>query len=333
MQAGFRHADGFWPNLAALGYGIGGWVLGLWLCTVASGWLNAAGVLLLSHSLVISAYLLPECAHNSLFASPARNARLGSLLAWQTGACYSPYEALREKHFRHHIDNADVLALDHRNWLGRHPRIGRLVCVLEWAYVPALDLLLHALAVIRPWRRNDPGLRRRLLMVSMMRMAFFIALGWYSFQALLLYALAYMLFLHVMRFFDVHQHTYEVIESRVGDQNATSRRGDREYEQQHTYSNLISERRPWLNLLALNFPYHNAHHARPTEPWYRLPRLHRSLFGETSGRVLPFGNLLRSYHRFRVARIMGVDKDAVGDGPARGRDFAGALGVSFLVAH
>lgn len=90
---------------------------------------------------------------------------------------------------------------------------------------------------------------------------------------------------------------------------------------------------PWLNLLALNFPYHNAHHARPTAPWYRLPRLHRELFGDQYGQALPFRNLMRSYHRYRVPRLMGVEHDRAGVGAARGRDFVGALGVSFLVAH
>lgn len=333
MQTKFRHADGLLPTLAALSYGAGAWVLGLWLCTVPSLWLNGAGVLLLCHALVISAYLLHECAHNSVFAASAHNARLGLALAWQTGACYSAYEALREKHFRHHIDNADVVALDHRRWLQRHPRIRRLVIMLEWAYVPALDLLMHALAVVRPWRRNDAGVRRRIARVLCIRLALFGVLGWYSAKALVLYGVAYLLFLHVMRFFDVHQHTYEVIEIGGTDKPAAPLRGNREYEQQHTFSNLISAHQPWLNLLALNFPYHNAHHARPTEPWYRLPALHRSLFGERSEQVLKFRHLLQSYHRFRVERIMGVEQDMLGDGPARGRDFAGALGVSFLVAH
>ena len=38
---------------------------------------------------------------------------------------------------------------------------------------------------------------------------------------------------------------------------------DREYEQMNTYSNVTSLRHPWLNLLLLNFPYHNAHHEPP----------------------------------------------------------------------
>ena len=46
---------------------------------------------------------------------------------------------------------------------------------------------------------------------------------------------------------------------------------DRQYEEDNTYSNLLSTRYPWLNLLVLNFCYHNVHHNKPSEPWYRLP--------------------------------------------------------------
>jgi omega-6 fatty acid desaturase (delta-12 desaturase) len=43
---------------------------------------------------------------------------------------------------------------------------------------------------------------------------------------------------------------------------------------------VISFRYELPNWLVLNFGYHNAHHAKPTAPWYRLPALHRELFGD-----------------------------------------------------
>ncbi len=334
MKSILRHKDGLWPNLAAFSYGFGGWALGLVLCASPYLWLNAAGVLLLAHSLVICAYLLHECAHNTIFADPRANAGFGALLAWQTGACYSPYPALRDKHFRHHVDNADVLGLDHRTLLTRRPALRHVILPLEWAYVPALDWLMHALAMALPFWKPAPGRsRRRVIALLAARVGMFAILGLISAKALLLYAAAYALFLHVMRFFDVHQHTYEVFETGGDSKSPLRNRGDGAYEQMHTYSNLLSARFPGVNLLALNFPYHNAHHARPTEPWYRLPSLHRQLFAETCAQALPFRNLLASYHRHRVARLMGIDGDEVGAGASRGRDFVGALGVSFLVAH
>src|SRR5690606_29309005 len=52
---------------------------------------NIAGTVALAHSLIIAAYLLHECAHQSVFISAKHNARLGSVLAWLTGACYSGF--------------------------------------------------------------------------------------------------------------------------------------------------------------------------------------------------------------------------------------------------
>jgi hypothetical protein len=203
----------------------------------------------------------------------------------------------------------------------------------------------------------------RVLTVLALRTALFGLLAWVSPAALLGYALAYLLFLHVMRFMDVHQHTYEVWETLERPRRPADDRFDRDYEHRNTYSNLISARHPWLNLLVLNFGYHNAHHVRPTAPWYRLPRLHAELFGETAsapnlaagrtseasrasdsargprlrpagadrGQLLPFGRLLRAYHRYRVPRVLNGDPPGmdVGDG----RDFIGVVGVSFLTAH
>lgn len=56
------------------------------------------------------------------------------------------------------------------------------------------------------------------------------------------------------------------------------------YEQGNTYSNLNSQRHRWLNLLLLNFCYHNAHHQRASVPWYRLPAFRR----EGAGRADAF---------------------------------------------
>ena len=89
---------------------------------------------------------------------------------------------------------------------------------------------------------------------------------------------------------------------------------------------------PWLNLLVLNFGYHNAHHHKPIMPWYRLPAQHREMFGEDSGPVLPFRNLLKAYHEYRVPRILNEDEGDV-NGLERGRRFVGVDGVSFLTAH
>jgi fatty acid desaturase len=328
----FRQADALLPNAAAFAYVLAGYGLGLAALLAESAWLNAVGVLLLAHALVIAAYLIHECAHNTLFTDPHHNARLGSALMWLTGACYGRYEDLRHKHFRHHVDRADVVAFDFRPLLPRYRWLLWLMQRLEWCYIPAVDLMMHSLVIVLPFRLAGRRDRRvRVLTVLAIRVALFALLAWVSLKALLLYALAYLLFLHVMRFMDVHQHTYEVWETLERPRGAQDDRFDRDYEHHNTYSNLISWRHPWLNLLVLNFGYHNAHHVRPTTPWYRLPRLHAELFGDDRAQLLPFARLLRSYHRYRVARVLNGDPPGmdVGDG----RDFVGVVGVSFLTAH
>jgi len=96
-----RWEDGWLPNAMALAYALGAYALGLWACTAPAWWLNALGVLLTAHALVIAAYLIHECAHNTIFADNRWNAALGEVLLWLTGAGYGRYEDIRHKHFRH----------------------------------------------------------------------------------------------------------------------------------------------------------------------------------------------------------------------------------------
>ncbi|MEJ2061376.1 MAG: fatty acid desaturase [Gammaproteobacteria bacterium] len=332
MQQVMRQKSGYWPHFLALGYALGGFALGLWLITRAPGWPTLPGMLLLAHAMVIGAYLVHECAHNTIFLNNRYNAWLGELLDWLVGSAYGSYEGIRHKHFRHHVDRADVVAFDYRPMLERHPVLLRLVQALEWAYIPAVDLLMHSLVLILPFRLESRRSRRgRVIAVLFTRILFFAWLGWVSPWALLWYGVAYMLFLHVMRFMDVHQHTYEVFETLEGERGVEAEQFDRSYENHNTYSNLISLKHPWMNLFTLNFGYHNAHHVRPTAPWYALPRLHREQFGDDRSQILFVSNLLRSYHRYRVARVLNADPANMDVG--NGRDFIGVVGVSFLTAH
>lgn len=330
----FRYPDGPVPNLLALGYAVGGYLLGMGLILAPPLALNLAGTLLLAHAMVIAAYLVHECAHNTVFANNAHNARLGGLLNWLTGACYGDYEDIRHKHFRHHVDRADVVAFDFRTRLARHPRVLALFRALEWAYIPAVEIMMHALVLVLPFvLPQRRARRRRVLTVLALRLALFAALALVSWKVLLFYPLAYLLFLTVMRFMDTHQHTYEIFETLEGARGPEAKRFDAAFEQRNTYSNLVSRRHPWLNLLVLNFGYHNAHHARPTAPWYRLPALHRELYGDATGPVLPFANLLRAYHRYRVPRMLNADPSDLDVHRDGGAGFIGVDGVSFLTAH
>ena len=326
-----RDAERGWLHLLALAYAVAAYALGLAVMLTQPLPLALLGSLLLAHGLVIGAYLIHECTHNTIFADQQHNRWLGSLLSWLAGGGYGDYRDIRRKHMRHHVDRADVIAYDYRALLARHPLLRRMVEALEWAYIPAVDLLMHALVLVLPFTLPTRRRRRgRVVVQLLVRVGLFAVLATINPAVLLAYALGYLLFLHTIRFMDVHQHTYPVVLALDSREPKSGKAADRAFEQRNTYSNLCLSR-PWVNLLTLNFGYHNAHHLKPNRPWYDLPSLHREAFSALDNHNLPLGGLLQSYHRHRVRRVLhGDDPDSpVGDS----RQFVGVLGVSFVTAH
>lgn len=330
----FRSPTGVWPNTLALAYTLIGYPTGVWLMTVSPWWLNLVGLLLTGHALVYAAYYIHEFAHQSIFRSPKANNRWGTVMTWITGSCYATFDALRRKHMRHHLDRADVVTLDYQALLERSPRwVQRAVLALEWAYVPAVELIMHGYVMLLPFLKADRANERpRLIATIVIRVALFALLGWYAPKALVLYAIAYVIMLHVLRFADAFQHTYDAFAVLEGGDIPNDKVRDRDYEQANTYSNLASLSHPALNLLLLNFLYHNAHHERPIVPWHELPKLHAQLFAPDYRQVIPMVELLKGYHRDRLRRILSADYGEVGDGPGKADRFLGAVGVSFLTA-
>ncbi len=336
MQPVMKYADGLWPNTLVLLYIVLAYSGGFYLIARDHLLLNSAGVLLLAHSMVIAAYLVHECAHNTIFKNAKDNARLGATLNWFTGACYGAYEDIRDKHFRHHMDRADVVAFDYRPRLTQHPLLIKLLQGLEWCYIPAIEIMMHLLVLLVPFVLPSRRARRaRVLIVLVVRGTLFVVLLWWLPQIVIFYPLAYLLFLTVLRFMDTHQHTYEIFETLEQPRGEEITQFDRAFEQRNTFSNLLSTKHPWLNLLVLNFGYHNAHHLKPIAPWYRLPELHRQSFGEDSTQVLPVAHLLRAYHRYRVPRMLNADASDSARAVTEnyGANFIGVDGVSFLTAH
>jgi len=328
-----RYKDGFWPNFAALVYVGAAYFVGWVMFFTDEVVLYIPGVLILAHSMVIAAYMIHECAHNTIFAKNKWNAKLGRVLMWFTGSCYGTYEEIREKHFRHHVDRADVVAFDYRPRLSKFPKLVKLMHILEWLYIPALEIMMHFLVLILPFTMDNRRSKRKLVLIVLsIRTVIFTTVFIFEPLAVILYAVAYMLFLTVMRFMDVHQHTYEIFETLDQPRGEEASKFDHEYEVRNTYSNMISLKYPRVNLLMLNFGYHNAHHEKPTTPWYRLPALHKELFADDTTQVFPFINLLKSYHQYRVPRMLNADEGDIG-GLEKGRRFVGVDGVSFLTAH
>jgi fatty acid desaturase len=332
----FRHADGAVPNVLALSVVLLGYPAGVALLSAASWGLNVAGFALLVLSLVWSAYFIHEFAHHAIFRTPSANERWGTLMSWLNGSCYAPFADMRRKHMRHHVERADVITFDARGFLLRAPSwLRRSVLALEWLYFPAVEFLMRGFVVLRPFRTGGSMKQRaRILAIAAVRTAAFALLAWASPKALLLYFAAYLVFVHLLRFADCFQHTYDAYPILDDAPIPDDKLRDRAYEQANTYSDIVGLNRPWLNLLWLNFGYHNAHHERPTEPWYRLPGYHRSLYADDYPQVITVGELLRSYHVNRVKRVLASDYGQVGapGTPRRADQFLGAVGVSFLTA-
>ncbi|MFT7879025.1 MAG: fatty acid desaturase [Sulfurimonas sp.] len=328
----FRFDDALLPNLLAWGYMFSAYIFGFAAILADAWWLNVLGILFLAHAMVIAAYFVHECAHESLFKKSIDNQLFGELLLWLCGASYSAYEAIKHKHVRHHMDRADIVSFDFRTRLQQYPKLLKLIRVLEWFYIPALEIMMHALVVILPFvKESRRHLRHRVVTVLVLRLAFFAMLTSISWKVLLFYPIAYMLFLTVMRFMDVHQHTYDLYETLDQPSGDEVRAYDSAFEKRNTFSNVLSLKYPWLNLLVLNFSYHNVHHDKQMQPWYRLPGLHKKLYGNDETQVLSIANLLKSYHRYRVQRV--INSDTTDTDVHKGRDFIGVDGVSFLTAH
>lgn len=327
-----RDEAGALPNVLALGYAVGGHACGLVLLTRPSLALALLGVALTMHTMVIAAYLIHEAAHMTLFLDHGHNRRTGELMAWICGAAYASYDRIRHMHLRHHRDRADITRFDYKTLLYRLPASCRTaVRALEWAYVPAIELLMHYQVLVRPFvNPAEASRRRRVLVVLASRLTLFYGLWLVQPRAVLFYALAYLAFLTTMNFFDAFHHTFDQYFVADDEERVPMDGKDRVYEHEHTYSNLVSVRWPLLNLLTLNFGYHNAHHQRAAAPWYRLPQTHRELYGDELKQLLPLSELLRTYHRNRLRRILDDDYGGVGEGPGRADDFVGAHAVSFL---
>jgi fatty acid desaturase len=333
IPALFRYKDGAAPNIAALGYASAAYLLGLWLITRGAIAPGLIGALLVAHGLVIFAYFIHEFVHGAIFSKPRLNDLAGETMAWLTGACFASYAGLKEKHLRHHADRLDVVTFNYRAFLKSKPAwVTKLVLALEWAWVPAIELLMHGFVIAAQFTRGDAARKKRTLIMLASRLALFATLALISPAALLYYALAYMLFLHVLRFMDAFQHTYDVYESKELTAAPPELVRDRAYEHANTYSNVLSLSHPVLNLLTLNFAYHNAHHARPAVPWHELPALHEKLYSADRTQVLPAMALFSTWHRNRVRRVADHDYGFVALEGDRAGNFVGAVGVSFLTA-
>ena len=322
----------------AVAYAVLAYVAG-WVGILQANWAIALpATLLLAHGMVVAAYLIHECAHNTVFAERRHNAALGRAMSWICGSAYGTYEDIRYKHFRHHVDNDDVVCFDYDRFFEEHPWITNVIRALEWFYIPAHELLMHTVmtfsSFVIPERRDQ---RMRNVAVIFVRFGLLAVVLVLNPKAFILYVIASLLLMHVLRFMDMLQHDYPY-NLTLYTEPRSPHRGDAEWEQDHTFSNPLSLRFEKLNWLVLNFGYHNAHHADMRLPWYQLPAVHRELMGDDPSRVIPFRSQLKLYHANRVRRIYNPQPE----GYPKGEDYlesarqgAGPIGgnaASFLTS-
>ena len=147
----FRDADGALPNTLMLSWTTLGWLASFPLMAAPSPWLNGLGTLLCLHTMVLAAYAIHEAAHYTLFSSPDLNRRAGEWLSFMAGSSYASFERIRHLHIRHHRDRADLTCFDFKGLMRSRPALKRALQLLEWAYIPATELLMHLQVVWRPF--------------------------------------------------------------------------------------------------------------------------------------------------------------------------------------
>jgi len=337
MRSLFNEPRGLIYHGAATLYAITAYIAGIAGLFHARPTINILATLLLAHGMTIAAYMIHECGHNLVFRRNRHNAALGSVMSWLCGAAYGTYEDMRYKHFRHHVDNDDVVWFDYERFFAEHPIVLRLTKFLEWFYIPAHDLIMHFImaftSFIIPQRRNQ---RRRNVVVILIRGSIFLSVLVLYPKVAILYVIAYMMMMTILRFMDSLQHDYPY-SLTLFEFGKPPRKGDYEWEQEHTFSNPLSFTRQLPNWLTLNFGFHNAHHADMSVPWYRLPAKHRELLGDDPAKVIPLAAQLKIFHRQRVRRIVGNHEDDEPYGrdfllAARRADVYGGNAASFLTS-
>ena len=367
-----RDASYGWLHFCALGYALAANLLGLYSLLQwhqqhqeqvgTLPWslaLLLTGILASAHGRVIASYLVHEAAHGNIFRNPLveGNRAFGVAALCLAGCPYADFGHVKSMHISHHKDRADTVEFDYRTF-ARLPAVKPIMLALEYFYVPAVETVMHTRTAFSPliWPSLYIGTSRTwssAIGVS-------VQATWYAYlfeQGILLpHLVAGALVLQYLSLNDAFHHTFEVLLM----ENYTPGPGSRtaQYEEDNTYSNLVSTRYPLLNLLSLNFGYHNAHHEKILTPWYGLPALHESLYGSpaaaaestvvtndskktdkksintcsTYAQLLPFGEILHAFHVHRLRRVLEEDYGVVHsvDTPHRAKDFVGSLGVSFL---
>jgi fatty acid desaturase len=317
-------------NYTCVSYCIIGYITGVALVLQDSYVSGILGTMIVAHTTVWSALLTHEFMHNTIFASKRLNVIFGSLMTIISGACYVSYQRLRQQHLDHHRHNVGYDGFSITEWvMTLQPMLRRLILALEYVYFPILSIVARCRALLIPFvLAEHRPLRRRIVVVLLLRcLAYAVAFSISPVSILWLF-LAHIIVLNIFRVFDCFHHTFDIIPL-----GTPAPKTDRAYEQEHTYSSLISRKRPWLNWIVLNYGFHNAHHQFPAANWVDLPRHDRALYNTNESHCIYFLDLLRWYHHNRIARIrFGIGRPRVNNGRLEINEFWGVImNISFMV--
>lgn len=306
-----------------------GYCAGVALLIQASIGSNLLGIILVTHTLILSAYMAHEFVHGTVFRSMKFNLLAGEAVQWLNGTCYCSFHNMSRLHIAHHVQKTDFVDYDLPNLLHSFPHLVRqLILILEWLCFPALFFLLQWRAITAPyWNKDRHSERLRVTVTLLLRGGMFTCLGWNSPKALFGYFFCFTTMVTVIRLIDAFQHTYKLTPT-----GKTVIKRDLDYEQSNTFSILFTEQCRWVNLLILNFGYHNAHHALMKCPWYSLPKLHEDLSQHQKVFSIDTKKLLTFYHRHRIKRIfLGEGKVKSDQSELDMSEFFGILGGTAIL--
>ena len=298
----YLHQPKPWLNILVIAYTLTTYYGGIILLLYPNVWLNAVGTILVCHGLVYAAFLGHELFHGSVFKKRKLNELTAVVIRWITGMCYVPFHQAARGHIGHHLGikpKAKGKSPAAVFWALPKPIIVGVV-ILEWLYFPVVTFLYLWWRNLSPFWQGQPLPQKlRVLLLMLARGTMFTLLGLLSFKALSLYFFAYVAMITLARFSQTFDHTSSYNEDSESQISFT------------TFSPLISKKHPWLDLLVLNFSYHNAHHILMSCPWYHLPALDRHVFQGHEEHHLAWADLFRNYHRFRTTRLFSPSGPAI----------------------
>ena len=87
---------------------------------------------------------------------------------------------MRRKHMRHHVERADVLTFDAKNFLITSPAWFRnTVLALEWVYFPAVEFMMRAFVILMPFRKGGTASGKlRIVAIAAVRISALVLLTW-----------------------------------------------------------------------------------------------------------------------------------------------------------